>query len=148
MPASAYVQRLRAAVGHELLHLPGVAVIIHDPEGRLLLVRNATSDGWGLPAGGIEPGESPIAAAKRELFEETGLVGPELALVAGVGGAAYRHTYPNGDRVEYATFVFVGTTSGRPRVQDQTEIAEAAYFSRDEAPRLEMPYPEELLWHD
>ncbi|MBN9376818.1 MAG: hypothetical protein BGO14_01465 [Chlamydiales bacterium 38-26] len=28
---------------------------------------------WGVPAGKLEPGESPENAAKRELFEETGI---------------------------------------------------------------------------
>jgi ADP-ribose pyrophosphatase len=28
---------------------------------------------WELPAGGIDPGEEPLACAKRELLEETGL---------------------------------------------------------------------------
>lgn len=31
-------------------------------------------EGWDLPKGCAEPGESPVAAALRETFEETGLV--------------------------------------------------------------------------
>ncbi len=29
---------------------------------------------WGLPGGGVEPGEDPVAAAQRECWEETGQV--------------------------------------------------------------------------
>lgn len=42
----------------------------------LLLQRNGGSsdDAWGPPAGKIDPGETPVEAAVRELHEETGIV--------------------------------------------------------------------------
>lgn len=49
-----------------------VAAVVHDG-CRVALVRNSWSDGWVLPGGGIEAGESPKAAAAREVEEETGL---------------------------------------------------------------------------
>lgn len=49
-----------------------VAAVVHDA-GRIALVRNSWSDGWVLPGGGIEAGESPKSAATREVEEETGL---------------------------------------------------------------------------
>ncbi|MDR3374174.1 MAG: NUDIX domain-containing protein [Ancalomicrobiaceae bacterium] len=57
-------------------------VLVLDPVGAVLLIRFAMPDGrrfWALPGGEIEPGESPRAAARRELYEEAGL---ELALSA------------------------------------------------------------------
>ncbi|CAN3982152.1 Mutator mutT protein (7,8-dihydro-8-oxoguanine-triphosphatase) (EC / Thiamin-phosphate pyrophosphorylase-like protein [Kitasatospora purpeofusca] len=56
--------------------LPGIAAAILVHEGRVLLVRRRVSEGqlsWQFPAGKIEPGESPDAAAVRETTEETGL---------------------------------------------------------------------------
>lgn len=41
-------------------------------EDRWIFVRHRDRITWEMPAGHIEPGESPDEAAERELFEETG----------------------------------------------------------------------------
>lgn len=54
---------------------PSARVILLDADDRVLLVR-AEWDGrslWFTPGGRIEPGETPEAAARRELREESGL---------------------------------------------------------------------------
>ena len=43
-------------------------------DGKLLLVRERGAKYWSLPGGGMKKGEAPIAAAIRELDEETKLV--------------------------------------------------------------------------
>ena len=60
----------------ELVCHPGSVVIVpHLPDGRLILVRQyrhaAKQSLWELVAGGMEPGETPRQAARRELREET-----------------------------------------------------------------------------
>ncbi len=61
--------------------------VIRDRAGRLLLVRRGREPGagrWSLPGGRVEPGETPAAAAAREVAEETGLaveIGELLATV-------------------------------------------------------------------
>ena len=58
---------------------PTVRVLLIDPAGRLLLIKVVAFDGgdpvWFLPGGGLEPGESAELAARREVAEETGLLG-------------------------------------------------------------------------
>jgi len=61
-----------------IIRHPGSAVMMPvDDRDRVLLVRQfrlpAQRDLWELPAGRLDPGETPLQAAKRELREETGL---------------------------------------------------------------------------
>jgi 8-oxo-dGTP diphosphatase len=84
------------------------AVIVRD--GRVLMVhersrRSGGGEWWTLPGGGVEPGETPEEAVRREVFEETGLV-----------VSAARHVlempYPSG-----MTSVFsVTVADGEPRI--------------------------------
>lgn len=56
---------------------PAARVVCLDAARRVLLLRRRDpSDGrllWEPPGGGVEAGETPLAAARRELAEETGL---------------------------------------------------------------------------
>ena len=57
-------------------HAGSAVMMAVDARRRILLVRQyrlpARADLWELPAGRLDPGEKPLAAAKRELREETG----------------------------------------------------------------------------
>ncbi|WP_436522793.1 NUDIX domain-containing protein [Actinoplanes sp. HUAS TT8] len=47
--------------------------LFFDEAGRVLLVKPAYKDGWDIPGGYVEPGESPRSACAREIREELGL---------------------------------------------------------------------------
>jgi 8-oxo-dGTP diphosphatase len=74
----------------------GVAVIVEDPRGRvLLLLRGPTApwmpSRWNLPGGKIERDESALDAARRETLEEAGLYVGALSLLARIGGLDVFH---------------------------------------------------------
>ncbi|WP_116472563.1 dihydroneopterin triphosphate diphosphatase [Zobellella maritima] len=63
-------------------HPESVLVLIHTPDQVLLLQRKDNPDFWQSVTGSLEPGESRMQAAARELEEETGLrLDKGLALV-------------------------------------------------------------------
>ncbi|MDR3475942.1 MAG: RNA pyrophosphohydrolase [Devosia sp.] len=72
---------------------------------------------WQMPQGGIDDGETPLAAAKRELFEETSVTSIELIAEAsdwvfydvpdGLLGKAFKGRY-RGQRQRWFAFLFTG----------------------------------------
>lgn len=83
-----------------------------------------------LPAGGIEPGEAPEAAARRELREETGLVAEEMLSLGSV--------YTTVGSADERAHLFVARCSRRrdPLPQDRGEQVEVVEVTRSEFERM------------
>lgn len=70
---------------------PCVGIALIAPSGGVLVGRRMEDAGpehvdgphrWQMPQGGIDPGEAPEAAARRELFEEANVSGEAIRLLA------------------------------------------------------------------
>ncbi len=85
---------------------------------------------WTFPKGVVEDGETPEAAAVREIEEETGVKG----LVEGeLGQTKYIYHHPRKGRVhKTVTFYLLRYIGGRVRPQNG-EVAEAEWVSPEEA---------------
>jgi 8-oxo-dGTP pyrophosphatase MutT (NUDIX family) len=145
MPISQYYKSLRDKLGHDLLMIPVVAAVIHNDDGEVLMLRHRADNKWSLPAGAIEPSESPEDAIEREVAEETGLDIQPTKILGVVGGDRYRLTYPNGDEVEYTVTVYAADrTSGNLHAADG-EALEFGWFDPLSPPDMGMSYPRDVL---
>jgi ADP-ribose pyrophosphatase YjhB (NUDIX family) len=126
---SAYVSRLRAVIGNDVLLLPSVSVLPVDAAGRVLLVRHAGhDDGWGVVGGAVEIGESPAETAVREAREEIGAEVRLRRLLDVLGGPDYEVTYPNGHRAAYVAAVYEAEIAGGVPGTADGELSDVAWF--------------------
>src|SRR5690349_11957735 len=132
----AYVSELRALVGHRPLLLAAAGVVVVDDAGRWLLQRRADDGLWGLVGGAVELGESFEDAARRELFEETGLTVESLRQLDVYSGSEFRLTYPNGDQAYVVGVTFLAGRVGGAAVADGEEGLELGWFRPERFPAL------------
>lgn len=98
--------------------------ILRDKDGRVLLIHfvlpNMTF--WATPGGGMEEGETPLAAAIREVREELGI---EVTLEGPVHKAVGIFEF-EGTLIENTDHFFTGRWDGIPRLVGATETESAA----------------------
>jgi 8-oxo-dGTP diphosphatase len=87
-----------------------VGAVVTDPAGRVLLCQQSQGHRlWSLPGGKIRSGESPVAAAIRDIREETGL---ETEIVDLVGIYQLTGDTCGEDLPDVLMYVFRGTADG------------------------------------
>lgn len=106
------------------------ALIVDD--GKVLLVRHTYQDGWYLPGGTVERGESLRAAVLREVTEECALVAKDAVLI----GMYFSELERRSDHI--ALFSVQGVASIVGSLPD-SEIAECKFFPIDDLPQAASP---------
>lgn len=142
MPFAADIRRRIAGALHAAAgHLRGVAarlsgtktvgvraVILRAEDREVLLIRHTYRPGWHTPGGGVQAGETPDQAIRREVLEEAGLTIADPPTLFGV----YQHRWRGAD--DYPILYVVRRFTGEAATRDPMEIAEVRWFAVDTLP--------------
>jgi ADP-ribose pyrophosphatase YjhB (NUDIX family) len=132
--------RFMAEVGYSTARV-GADSAIFDADDRLLLVRRADDDKWGLIAGWVEPNESPEQTAVREIKEEAGVDARIQRLVGVFHRPAHPTEHPHGMvSVVFLCSIVSGTLRPLPH-----EVTELAWRDIDAVAPAEWHHHHELL---
>ncbi|WP_274423263.1 RNA pyrophosphohydrolase [Chelativorans sp. YIM 93263] len=146
----------------DLPYRPCVGVMVLNGEGRVwagrrIMVPNGEMEGatmlWQMPQGGIDEGEEPLEAARRELYEETGIHSASLLAEAPdwitydlpehLVGIALHGRYC-GQKQKWFAFRFEGDDSeiaiNPPPGGHEPEFDAWAWKPMDELPKLIVPF--------
>ena len=138
-----YIQWIRGKVGHEKIILVFAGGCILNEAGGILLQRRGGSNMWGFPGGAIELGETPEAAAIREVKEETGL-DVEVGELIGIY-TDFDVRCQNGDRYQSIAIAYELTVVGGVLFCDEKETLELKYFPLNDTPKLFCEQHETML---
>lgn len=129
---SGYISDLRKLVGHRTLIHCCASIIVVNADGQILLGKRTDNHKWGYSGGAIEIDEKVEAAAKRELFEETGLTANTMELFMINSGPEVHYIYPNGDEVSNIEIIYVCRDYGGTLKPQPEEIEELRFFDISE----------------
>lgn len=143
---SEYILGLRKIVGHRPLLQVGASVIVENERGEVLLQKRADNHCWGYAGGSVELDEVVEEAARRELFEETGLIAREMELFGVFSGKDTHYIYPNGDEVSNVDIVYLCRSYEGTLKCQEDEVEDLRFFPADALPEnLSPPIRKPLL---
>jgi ADP-ribose pyrophosphatase YjhB (NUDIX family) len=110
--------------------------VVTNDEGKVLVVSQRGTS-WSLPKGHVDPGENALAAARREIYEESGI--RNLELVRELGSYERHKIGVNGgdDRSELKVItMFLFRTSEKSLKPVDPDNPEAKWIERSKVARL------------
>ena len=125
---SDYVMDLRKIVGHRPILQCGASVIVINDKKQVLLQKRSDNHCWGYHGGSVELDEVVEEAAKRELYEETGLKANQLELFGVFSGPEMHFVYPNQDEVSNVDIVYLCNDYSGELKKQETEVEELCWF--------------------
>lgn len=136
-----YIAEMRKIVGHKTIIQCAASIICVDKDGRILLGKRSDNKKWGYSGGAVEVDEYVEDCAKRELFEEMGLVAEELEFFFVNSGPEAHYIYPNGDEVSNFEVIYLCRKwHGEPKSLDG-EMLDLRFFACDEIDLSEISPP-------
>ena len=136
-----YIAEMRKIVGHKTIIQCAASIICVDKDGRILLGKRSDNKKWGYSGGAVEIDEDVEDCAKRELFEEMGLVAEELEFFFVNSGPEAHYIYPNGDEVSNFEVIYLCRKwHGEPKSLDG-EMLDLRFFACDEIDLSEISPP-------
>jgi 8-oxo-dGTP pyrophosphatase MutT (NUDIX family) len=112
--------------------MAGSCVILINDEKEILLQLHNDNNCWGLVGGSLEIGETLEQVAKRELFEETGLIANKLKLFNVYSGENFYYKYPHCDEVYNIVFAYVYSEFEGELRREESEVQEFKFFKFNE----------------
>ena len=129
LPTSWTKRIVQSAVLLRNPYILGVRVIVEDENKRILLVRHTYLEGWYLPGGAVDGGETLDKAASREVLEEAGVLAAEAPRLLGM----YLNREATG-RDHVGLFHLTAWHRTDAFLEPNAEIAEAGFFELDALP--------------
>lgn len=121
-----------------LPYRPCVGVMLMNRDGQVFVGQriDQNADAWQMPQGGVDKGESPRDAAIRELWEETGVTGDLVEIVAET---------PDWLPYDLPHDLVPRIWKGRYRGQEQKWFL-MRFLGTDDQVNIETPHPEFSQW--
>jgi putative (di)nucleoside polyphosphate hydrolase len=134
----------------DLPYRNGVGIMIFNDQKKIFVGKRIDNqEAWQMPQGGVDKDEDYETAAKRELFEETGIQSVRIVqsskqeFIYHLLGKIWKGKY-KGQKQKWFLMKFLGPDSEINISQKHPEFNEWKWVDLDELPRLIVPFKKKL----